>query len=268
MRSVGLHIRCIDNFQSVIDKAIYLGTDIFQCFFLDQNSRYIPLNPELIAYYEARRDRFKSLYAHSSYLINIADPAIDEHPYLHKELKRARYLGFTHLILHPGAITGLASKEEALETVVRRINGILKREREIIIVLENSGHSRKALGGDLQDLFYIRSRLDNPERVQFCIDTAHAHVFGYDLHNDFDAWMQILENLFGDSVTLLHLNDTREPLGSNNDRHCMIGQGKLGLDVLKRCATHPFFAKVPLILELPVASEKEEQEALTIVKSW
>lgn len=268
MRSIGLHIRFSTHFESVIDKALRFQSDIFQCFFINQNNSYIPLTPELISYYAQLRDRFTSLYAHSSYYINIADHRVEEHPYLKKELKRARHLGFTHLIVHPGAITGMASREQALETVVRRINTLMKHEKDIILILENSGHSKKALGGDVHDLFYIRSRLDMPEKVKFCIDTAHAHVYGYDLRNTFEEWMQLLNELIGDSLALLHLNDTKEPLGSNNDRHCMIGQGQLGFEVLRKCVSHPFFEKIPIILELPVIAEKEEMEALTMVRSW
>ena len=116
------------------------------------------------------------------------------------------------------------------------------------IVLENSAHSKKALGGDIADLYYIRSRLDQPERVSFCLDTAHAYVYGYSIHQDLDLWLNQVDTLLSGAISLLHLNDTTEPLGSHNDRHAFIGQGLLGAELLKRCALHPVLSAVPIIL--------------------
>ncbi len=268
MRSLGLHIRFDAHFESVIEKAMAYNTDVLQTFFINQKGYYIPLTPELIAHYQRLHDSFKTLYAHSSYYINLADHRIDEHPYLKKEIKRAQYLGFTHLIMHPGAIAELASKEQALDTIVRRINKLLERQKDVSLVLENSGHAKKALGGDINDLYYIRSRLDQPERVSYCIDTAHAYVYGYNIKDELDLWLGQVNQLLGDAVTLLHLNDTNEPLGSNNDKHAFIGKGRLGVDILQRCAQHPFFQGTPIILELPQSTELQEREALAMVRGW
>jgi len=200
-------------------------------------------------------------------MVNLADHRISYHPYLHKELTRAKVLGFSHLVLHPGATGTGATKEEALETVIRRINTLMKQENDIMLLLENSAHAKRNLGGDLHDLYYIRSRLDKPEKVGFCLDTAHAHVFGYDLIDDFQSWIEQVERLLG-SIELLHLNDTKELPGSCQDRHALLGNGLLGDTCLKRHVDHPFFKDIPIVLELPIVSEKEELEVLDRVKSW
>lgn len=266
-RSLGLHLRFYDRFESVIDKALLYKTDIFQCFFVNHQHVYFPITQDLIAHYTKLRSRYKFLYAHSSYRINLADPQIEKHPFLKKELIRAQRLNFTHLILHPGAITGGLTKEQALDVVVRRMNTLLAHQKDIHFILENSGHSKKSLGGDLYDLFYIRSRLDHPEKVSFCIDTAHAHVFGYTLKQNLDAWIQEVHTLFGDSLALIHLNDTKETCGSGIDRHAMLAEGELG-QALKNCVQHPLLQAVPLILELPAVGEQDEYKALELVRTW
>ena len=268
MRSVGLHFRFSDSFEQILTKALEYQSDIIQSFFINAGGRYIAITPDLVSYFHARRDSFKALYAHSSYLINIADHTITYHPYLKKEITRSQRLGFSHLIFHPGAVTADATRERALDTVVRRINSIVREEPNITIVLENSGHGKKALGGDLQELYYIRERLDKPERVGFCLDTAHAHVFGYDLITGLNLWIELAHNLFGESIALIHLNDTAELQGSQIDRHCMIGRGQLGETVLKNLVQHPLMKAVPIILEPPVLSDEEERHCLELVKSW
>lgn len=267
-RSLGLHLRFYDRFESVIDKALLYKTDIFQCFFVNHQYIYTPLTQGLITHYAKLRSSCKFLIAHSSYRINLADPQIEKHPFLKKELVRAQRLCFTHLVLHPGARTGGLTKEQALDVVVRRMNALLAHQKDINFILENSGHSKKALGGDLHDLYYIRLRLDHPEKVSFCIDTAHAHVFGYTLKQNLDAWIQEVHTLFGDSLTLIHLNDTKELCGSGIDRHAMLGEGELS-QVLKNCVQHPLLQSVPLILELPAGiGEQDEYRALELVRTW
>jgi deoxyribonuclease-4 len=47
----------------------------------------------------------------------------------------------------------------------------------------------------------------------------------------------------------LHINDSQTPLGSNRDRHAVLGQGELGE---KGCATflsEPRFQRLPCVLE-------------------
>ena len=268
MRPFGLHMRFSSDFTSVIDKALLYNLSILQSFFVDHEGTYIQGTPELIAHYQQLRSSFSTLYAHSSYAINLANHTREYHPLLKKEIKLASQLGFSQLILHCGARVKNGTKEQALDTVVRRLNSVLKWQDDVSIILENSGHLKKSLGGDIHDLFYIRSRLDKPERVGFCIDTAHAHVYGYDLHNEFDEWIDLVGRVCGDALSLMHLNDTTETLGSGNDRHCMLGKGKLGTDLLKKCATHPVFSQVPLIVELPLVSVQEERDVLDMLASW
>jgi deoxyribonuclease-4 len=52
-------------------------------------------------------------------------------------------------------------------------------------------------------------------------------------------------------LTMLHLNDSKTPLGSNRDRHENIGDGELGRDAFAAIVGHPAFADLPGILEVP-----------------
>ena len=50
---------------------------------------------------------------------------------------------------------------------------------------------------------------------------------------------------------MLHLNDSKTPLGSNRDRHENIGRGELGIEGFAAIVNHPAFADLPGIIEVP-----------------
>ena len=52
-------------------------------------------------------------------------------------------------------------------------------------------------------------------------------------------------------LVMLHLNDSKTPLGSNRDRHENIGEGDLGMDGFRTIVNEPAFADLPGILEVP-----------------
>ena len=48
--------------------------------------------------------------------------------------------------------------------------------------------------------------------------------------------------------------------GSHKDRHACIGEGKIGLDAMRRVATHPLLSDKPFILETPNDDEGYRRE--------
>ena len=117
MRNIGLHIRYGGDYRAMLDKALASHARIFQSFFSTAEGRYPALTPETIAAFQAAS--FQARYVHSSFLINLADYRLQEHPCLKKELYRAQALGFSHIIAHPGARVENQTREQALETIVR-----------------------------------------------------------------------------------------------------------------------------------------------------
>ena len=49
----------------------------------------------------------------------------------------------------------------------------------------------------------------------------------------------------------IHLNDSKNPLGSHKDRHERIGEGCIGLEALSRVVRHPALRELPFCLETP-----------------
>jgi len=123
---------------------------------------------------------------------------------------------------------------------------------ESILLLENSAGQQGKIGS-LSELASILSRLTS-DRLKICLDTAHAFEAGYNLTTSegLEMWITEIEKTIGlDKVELLHLNDSKTPLGSGRDNHQNIGDGFIGDESLRNLINHPKLSQLPLILEVP-----------------
>ncbi|HSW74206.1 MAG TPA: TIM barrel protein, partial [Candidatus Limnocylindria bacterium] len=113
--------------------------------------------------------------------------------------------------------------------------------------------------------------LNHPEKIAYCIDTAHAYAYGYNLVDvtEREACIALLDTTLGiENIVLIHLNDTYEKLGSKLDKHQTLGQGSLGETALRAFSFHERLHAIPLLMELPVVSQEEEERNLALVRGW
>jgi deoxyribonuclease-4 len=272
-KRIGLHLRLNHSIVLMVQQAIKMDLPFFQCFLLSLITNKIiqPTAEEIKEFLMLKRDRFNALYVHGSYWINLASLASNGYHILRKELTLAKKLEFTHLVLHPGSAKGARDKGEGIDALARMINRLLFHEREIKIILENTAHGNLSVGSDLQDFQQLLHKLDQPERIAFCIDTLHAHAFGYDIIDmeKQGVFIDLLDQLVGlERVILIHLNDTKEKRGSRIDRHDIVGQGRLGDAVLKQFILQPRIAHIPVLIEPPALPESEEIALLRKIISW
>lgn len=273
MAQFGLHLRVADSLVAVAHQAIALELAYFQAFLMTpdkQGTLIVPSEREITQFRKLCEKRFERIYGHASFWLNLADPARSSLDGLWRQVMLAQRLGFTHLIVHPGSC-GSTSKKEGIEMVARTLNQLFRRETTIMVVLENTAHGNRAVGSDLADLAQMRSLLDRPDRVQFCLDTAHAHAYGYTVNDAvmMHQFLQMAESLLGtDALALLHLNDASDQIGSGKDRHAVLGEGTIGQPALE-VAYHFFGArKIPIILEPPVMSDPALEQLYKKVQNW
>jgi deoxyribonuclease-4 len=197
--------------------------------------------------------------AHDSYLINLSSP--DRALWGRSlacftgELHRCTALGLDFLVTHPGNAT-----DGDLEAGIRRnAEGIALALEEAgdgptRILLELTAGSGTSVGGSFESLAAILDALPAAARgrVGVCVDTCHAYAAGYDLVGDYDgAWAAFARGLSWGRLGLLHLNDSKHPLGSHKDRHETLGEGTLGPEPFRRIMLDERLAAVPKILETP-----------------
>jgi deoxyribonuclease-4 len=94
------------------------------------------------------------------------------------------------------------------------------------------------------------------KRVGVCIDTAHIFAAGYDITKDYDGVIRHFDDTVGlRKLKMMHLNDSKAPLGSHRDRHELIGEGQIGEGAFRRIMNDPRLAKVAKVIETPKTEE-------------
>ncbi|MEX2368840.1 MAG: deoxyribonuclease IV, partial [Candidatus Paceibacterota bacterium] len=134
----------------------------------------------------------------------------------------------------------------SIETVLAETDGDAK------ILIENMG-TRK-IGKDLGEVGRIIKDLDGHERLGVCLDTCHLHAAGFDLSTtkSYDEFFVEFDEQIGlERLAVVHVNDSRDDLGSLRDRHDNIGEGSVGEAVFKNIVTKSPTKDLPLILETP-----------------
>ncbi len=233
----------------------------------------IPDDQDVREFLSLRRIYFNKLYVHSSYFINLASIDRRYHPLLSKEIVLAKRLEFTHMVIHPGAVKKVEDKSAGIDAVVRIINYLLRKERSIQFLLENSAHGELAIGSNIEDFQQLLTKLDQPDRIGFCIDTAHVHAAGYDILSckGYEQFIKLLEKTIGlEKIKLIHLNGTQELCGSCVDMHSYIGDEHAILSEfgLKRFVHDKRLINIPILTEPPAIAENDERRMLVKVNEW
>lgn len=273
LNRVGVHIRMRSSLKELQERADALDLPFFQCFFVPQETGKLirVTHRDVYDFLQLRRAYFDVLFCHVSYWVNLSSLGSNGFAQLLREITFAKQLEFTHFVLHAGTAKGATDKLQGIDALAKALDEIFIREENITILLENSCHANLAVGSDIKDFQLLLTKLDKPERVNFCIDTAHAYSFGYNIANisEQEKFILLLEESIGiERIKLIHLNDTKELLGSRIDRHAIIGQGAIGKDALHHFAMHPQLKHIPLLLELPELSVEDELVVLNEVRGW
>ncbi|MEJ7810221.1 MAG: TIM barrel protein, partial [Gemmatimonadaceae bacterium] len=111
-----------------------------------------------------------------------------------------------------------------------------------------------------EELAELIGRIPAPlrARVGVCVDTAHIFEAGYDLRDAYDdVWARFADTIGFDRLGMMHLNDSKAPLGSRRDRHELIGEGALGEMPFRRIMTDERLAHVAKVIETPKLEDAE-----------
>lgn len=196
------------------------------------------------------------IVVHAPYIINIANklnPDVYDlgKKHLLSELKRTFAFGPKILVLHPGSHVG-TGEENGLTSIIEALNEVLSNDgTDVKIALETMAGKGSEMGTSFEQLAYIISHLEKPERVGICLDTCHINDNGLDVA-DIDTVLKDFDKTIGlNKLLVVHVNDTKNPMGAHKDRHENIGYGYLGFDTLNKVVHHPLLKGIPMILETP-----------------
>ena len=256
----GAHVSSSGGIWTAIDRGQEIGCDAVQVF--TQSPRmWRPTNhtPEAVAKFRERREEagIGSVVCHALYLVNLAspDPVIYEKSItaMRASLEAADAIGAEGVIFHVGSHLG-AGFDVGLEQIVPALRGLLELTTDDLwLLMENSAGTGGTIGRSTDELAAIHAALDHHPRLGVCLDSCHWYASGVDVTDAavLDAAVADLDRQIGlDRLRCLHVNDSKEPLGSNRDRHDSIGAGLMGQG-LHTFLAHPAFQELPAILETP-----------------
>ena len=151
MKKIGIHIRLDENLTESVEKALRLEIPIFQSFFIKNSGRYIIPTEDDIRKFLSLRNNFEEIFLHGSFWVNMCSSEEYNLRILKKELELAKRLEYTHIILHPGSAKEFKNKMAGIDLLASRLDKILKKEKKIKILLENTAHAKYTVGSDLKD---------------------------------------------------------------------------------------------------------------------
>jgi deoxyribonuclease-4 len=254
----GAHVSAAGGISKAIDRAEEIGGNCVQVF--TQSPRM--WRPTAHAEEELerfrtrrRRARVKAVSCHALYLVNLAsrDREVREKSLvaLQATMETAGAIGSEAVVFHVGSHLGYGF-DDAVELVAPALRTLLDLTTDDLwLCMENAAGAGGTIGRSIAELAAISNALDHHPRLGICLDSCHWWASGLDV-SDPSALDEALEDLDArvglDRVRVLHVNDSQTPLGSNRDRHEVVGRGLIG-DGLATFLGHPAFTGLPAITE-------------------
>ncbi len=218
-----------------------------------------------------RVERFKSALAdtkikpanvvvHAAYVLSVATPDDDKWERaaggLRKELERSSALGVGCVCFHSGS-AGESERSESAKRIAKAITQALEAvDSETRLLVENTAGAGRTMGKTADEIAEILSHVPKSLRARtgYGLDTCHLYCSGYDITDSqkiFTAILDDFEAKTGEPPSFFHLNDSADALGSNKDRHVLIGDGLIGVEPFRWLLADRRSKDVPLVLETP-----------------
>ncbi|BCG57845.1 deoxyribonuclease IV [Paenibacillus sp. URB8-2] len=261
MLKIGSHVSCAaKGLLSAANEANEYGSSSFMIYTgAPQNTRRKPIEDMYPEEGKAamRDNGVEEIVVHAPYIINLG--SYKNHTYqlavdfLQQEIHRTHALGVKHIVLHPGAYTD-KDPEYGIQRIADGLNEVLggTHETEVHIALETMAGKGTEMGRSFEEIASIIDKVVHNERLSICLDTCHIHDAGYDIVGDLDGVLEQFDKTIGlDRIGVVHINDSKNPIGSRKDRHTPIGSGWIGFDTINRVVHHELLAGRPFILETP-----------------
>ena len=258
MLTIGCHLSTSKGFAAMGETALSIGANTFA--FFTRNPRGGKAKAIDSADARALRDlmtenRFGTLVAHAPYTLNPCSDKPHAREFAREcmadDLVRMESVPGNFYNFHPGSHVGQGT-DSGIELISALLNGVLRPEQTTTVLLETMAGKGTEVGRSFQELAQIIEQVELSDRMGVCLDTCHVHDAGYDIVNDLDGVLEEFDRVVGiDRLRAVHLNDSKNELGSRKDRHECIGMGSIGLEAFKRIVNHPALRDLPFILETP-----------------
>jgi len=255
---IGAHVSNAGGLDRAVERGVERGCEAIQIF--NQSPRmWRPTAYTEDDYAEFRTalggSRIAAVLIHAVYLINCATTDAEMRKKslasLTQSLRVGEGIGALGVVLHPGS-----AKQGDVPKAIKRAGKVIKEALaetdRCHLHLEDTAGAGGTLGRSFDELAELLDASGGGKRLGVCLDSCHLFASGYDVRTT-KSLGEVLDE-FDRAVGLerlgsVHVNDSMVALGSNRDRHAIMGEGELGD---KGCAvflSEPRFEKLPGVLE-------------------
>jgi len=271
---IGCHLSVTSGYKAMGERMSRFGGNTFAWFTRNpRGGKTKPIVPEDVEALlnHVKKEGFGPLVAHGSYTMNLCSAKEETRSngmdMLAQDIERMEMVPGNYYNFHPGAHTGQGT-ETGIRLISEALNRVMKPDMSTTVLLETMAGKGSEIGGTFEELREIIDRTDCKDRIGICFDTCHVWDAGYDIVDHLDEVLHKFDHIIGLSrLKAVHLNDTKNDLGSHKDRHEKLGQGFLGMDAMRRITLHPVLSGLPFILETPNDDEGYMKE-IKIIKDW
>ena len=255
---IGCHLSTANGYAAMADDAVSIGATTFAFFTRNPrggNARELDAQ-DLEGFLDTlEKHEIGPLVAHAPYTYNLcsAKPETVEFARraMREDLERMERMPAHLYNFHPGAHVKRGA-DEGIRLICEGLNEVLEPGQATTVLLETMAGKGTEVGRSFEELARIIEGVTHDELLGVCLDTCHVADAGYDIVHDLDGVLDEFDRVIGlGRLRALHLNDSKNPIGSHKDRHERIGEGTLGLETFLAVVTNLRLAGLPMVLETP-----------------
>lgn len=255
---IGCHLSSANGYLAMGKDAERIGANVFQFFTRNPRGGSVKaLDQEDIEAYIsfAQQHGLGTLLAHAPYTMNACsgDEGLREFArrMMEEDLERLELLPDVQYNFHPGSHVKQGT-EAGINMISKILKQVLQNGGKTPILLETMAGKGSEVGRSFEEINQIIQQVDGHERMGVCLDTCHVYDGGYDIVENLDGVLEEFDRVIGlNRLRAIHLNDSKNPMGSHKDRHEKIGIGSIGLEAMERIINHPKLMHLPFYLETP-----------------
>jgi deoxyribonuclease-4 len=227
----------------------------------------VSVKPDRIARFRAALEEAgikpQHVVVHAAYVLNCGTPDPEKWARaaggLAKEFERSTALGVGGVCFHPGAAT-----DGDRDAAVLRVGEAMRRALAAVpegttrLLIENTAGAGTTVGRTPAEIAAMLACIPAAQRARtgYGLDTCHLFASGFPIGSsraELTAVLDDFEETIGEPPSFFHLNDSEGALGSNRDRHMVIGEGLIGAEPFGWLLQDRRAKRIPLIMETPQA---------------
>ena len=232
-----------------------------------------PIDPKDIQAFESfcGENDIDIFLAHAPYTLNFCAAKDDIREFaintLIDDLQRMENTPHQMYNIHPGSHVSQGAKV-GIEKIADALNQALSSDMTTTLLLETMAGKGSEVGKTFEEISEIIKRVNLSDKVGICLDTCHVWDAGYDIKNNLDGVIEEFDEIIGlDRLKAIHINDSKNDIGSHKDRHEQIGKGYIGSEAFKQIINHPCLKSLPFFLETPHEKTEEYSEEISFLRS-